>query len=269
MLHRLAGLAHTKMQSVFGRGSREDSIGLHRYVLLKNSIASSYAPPQHTPESEPAAHEYDEQDMFTFPLLDGDDASAPLGGASESEWLDSLLEELGDEDDEIEEDALSVDEPSPSTSPEASYTPFPSPASSAVSLVTPGTLFCAPSSQPIPVPYPIPYPPLVRTAYADEFDDLPVPDAIEDTSDDESDASATPSSAASSLASLIEAHRAATLHQRFRLPPPRIVVGSTDDPLCFPYDAPFDPLPPASIEEPHNIQQGGLYTAPRYAYQEC
>jgi hypothetical protein len=258
MLPRLSGLARSKMQSVFGRGSREDSTGLHRWVLLKNSIVQSTpslvdAPLPATVVVVVDEHEVEEheEDVFTFPLLDDD---APQGGASESEWLDSLLETLeDDEEDEIGDDGASL---APSVASEVVYTPYSSPASSSENLIAAAhPLYYVPPV--IAAPYPIPpYPPLLKTTagiYADELDDMPVPDAIEDTSDDESEAPATPSSAGSSLVSLVEHHRRTQRHAA-----PRIVVDSDDDAFLS-----FDPLPFA--EEPHNPP--GLYVP--YEYQEC
>jgi hypothetical protein len=251
-LPRLSGLARTKMQSVFGRGSREDSTGLHRWVLLKNSIVLStpeLAVPSVTVASAEEAAEAYEQDVFTFPLLDNDDV--PPGGTSESEWLDSLLETLDDNEDEDDNaglDASALEE-------EAVFTPYSSPTSSAENLVE-ASLFCAPPPAAVAataVSYPIPYPPLGNAPglYADELDDLPVPDAIEDTSDDESDAPATPSSTASSLLSLMEHHHH---HHHRQTQGPRIVLDGSN---------PFDPLPFA--EEPHNPPD--LFAA--YEYQQC
>jgi hypothetical protein len=44
-LPRLTHLARSKMTAVFGRGAKEDSRGLHRWVPLKNSLVASSEPP--------------------------------------------------------------------------------------------------------------------------------------------------------------------------------------------------------------------------------
>lgn len=89
-----------------------------------------------------------------------------LPDASEAEWLDSLLESLGDEEDMPLE--------------EEEYSPVVSPMSSSDDLTQ------------YSYPCPMPYPPLVRGDPHEAFEDDSVPDAIEDTSDDDG-SSETPS----------------------------------------------------------------------------
>jgi hypothetical protein len=273
---RLSALARAKMHAVFGgKGAKEDNTSLHRWVLLKNSLVAS----QHSisscsvsiSESCTSCTEVDEEvdsregeeDVFLFPLLDdAGEAPKPTGSSpSESAWLDSLLETLGDDSDE--------DDYSPCTPPA-------SPVSSSDDLVTASVASSfarndTPArSPPFGIPYPVPYPPLfsltsavepaspvpspvhVYAAYPPppyppvvvevhvsgsgvlvDPADLPVPDAIDDLSDDESDVTAplTPSSVPR-LPALVEAHRAT---------PPRIYVPPTVGYF-------FDPLPFAEQE---------------------
>jgi hypothetical protein len=108
----LFSLARSKLHlSVGGK----DSVSLHRWVLLKNSIihssSASCAVANDLPDASPtyplddgeedeADEVLEEVDSFMFP-----DAGKLVGGraadvnASEAEWLDSLLERLGDDDD--------------------------------------------------------------------------------------------------------------------------------------------------------------------------
>lgn len=263
----LAVLARSKMQSVFGGGIK-DASGLHRWVLLKNSLVCSQPTlPAQNNDAPPSVHspgqpddEDDEADSFMFPLLDdvvGQDAS-------ESEWLDSLLETLGDDEEDLEVEGaslLSVDDDDSN---------FLSPASSSEDLGSPSLSYTPP---PIRVPYPIPYPPVAFTFELgtppdsdpfstlfqdalpypffelDDTEDMLVPDAIEDTSDDESDAPLTPSSQSLTMAS-VPGLRSGRHARR----DPRIYI-DTDDP--FPFADMFDD------PEPHNP---GMHA---YEYQEC
>lgn len=149
------------------------SCSLHRWVLLKNSIRSTLSSPTSSTLVSPVSDisfeeetvdvgldESEETDSFLFPQK--------LPDASEAEWLDSLLESLGDEEDLPLEDE--------------EYSPVVSPMSSSDDLTQ------------YSYPYPVPYPPLVRSDHeALPFDeDESVPDAIEDTSDDESETPSLP-----------------------------------------------------------------------------
>lgn len=178
--------------------SSRDNCSLHRWVLLKNSIIRS------TPSSSvttldktdvnPVYYEDDEvcfeeeADSFMFP-----DASRlnTCGGAdavttSEAEWLDSLLETLGDEDEEADVNVaiLPVDD----DDEDQSYSPMISPMSSSDDLMNQQPAYYP---SPIAIPYPVPYPPFHPPESSpydhDDVEDLSVPDCIEDTSDDETD----------------------------------------------------------------------------------
>lgn len=265
----LSVLARSKMQSVFGSGVK-DSSSLHRWVLLKNSLVTSpsslpmksdEAPAAVLSAGEPYEDEDEESDSFMFPLIDGQDAS-------ESEWLDSLLETLGDDEDDLDAEGaslLTVDEDDSA---------FLSPTSSSEDL---GSHSLNHAPPPIRVPYPVPYPPVdfsfafgtppnsdpLPTLFLDalpypfpdldDAEDMPVPDAIEDTSDDESDAPLTPSSQCTTptlpAVSMPGFHAGVRARQD-----PRIYV-DPDDPFPF-ADTFADP-------EPHNQ---GIHA---FQYQEC
>lgn len=121
----------------------------------------------------------DEADSFMFPDV-GAFVSGPTVDVSndlEAQWLDSLLESLGDDEDYDETDSQSLDDE------EAVLSPFPSPMSSSDDL----TNFYPPPIYP-PVPYSF------HSAFPYDDHPLPyydieeeVPEAIEDTSDDESE----------------------------------------------------------------------------------
>lgn len=204
-------LARSKLSSPSGG---KDSCSLHRWVLLKNSIVRSIphpAPPALTTASATAdntvhCHDQDsmcledeDEDSFLFP-----DAaklvSAPQNDAtaSEAEWLDSLLESLDDDEDQ----------PPVSIEDEDCLTPISSPTSSSDDLSE--SFYYSPRPPyyyPYPIPYPPFHPPLIRPCgcaedddepcpspfdalpypYMQDFDDMSVPDAIEDDSDDESE----------------------------------------------------------------------------------
>jgi len=264
---------------------------LHRWVLLKNSIIRSLPltasttsidnPDVNSPDE--VDDEDDEADSFMFP--DGGklaDARAEDDNASEAEWLDSLLETLGDED----EDEFNVDsDPHVSVSladddEDLLLSPLISPMSSSDDLVGQAT-YCPP---PIAVPYPIiiPYPPCqppLACSYEhdshystlessppsyenalpyhdlDDVEDLSVPEAIEDTSDDESDVPNTPSVTNSgSTSSLVDPASIPLPAERSRRRPLRIYV-DMDDSYFYPFE--LDPLPFAD----------GLNSTP--FYQEC
>jgi hypothetical protein len=300
---RLTSLARAKMHSVFGgRGAKEDSTSLHRWVLLKNSLVASHPclPEQesdHEHEHDAAAcsvsiSEVDEevdsrdhvndQDVFTFPLLDDDGEAPSPTGSSESEWLDSLLETLGDDSDGEDEyvpptppasPCSSLDDlgassfyahvhgvAQPSTSAKDSARsapiaiPYPVPYPPLYSLDSEDAPTAVSMSSPMPVfmfdAYPPPpYPPILASGGIDPAD-LPVPDWIEDTSDDESDAPLTPSSISSgpTLPSLVAAHRLNNPGLQRMRPAPRIYIPATSTE----YDYFFDPLPfgGGSVAEP-------------------
>jgi len=251
-------------------------------VLLKNSIVRTPPSPGEVENPIPdvnSVYSYDDEgdgddeddgveeeiDSFMFP-----DASnlVDCGGTdvnvSEAEWLDSLLETLGEDGEDL--DAQIHVSVSPVEDDEDMQTsPLVSPMSSSDDLPN-QFAYCSP---PIAVPYPVPYPPfhppLIRPcelgpiidspivsslpAYddplpyydTDEIDDLSVPDAIEDTSDDESDVPSTPSLVCSSTLSFVDpASVPLPAERRRQRLQPHVYIGTTD-PYFYPFE--IDPLP--------------------------
>ncbi|KAJ7694200.1 hypothetical protein B0H17DRAFT_1159245 [Mycena rosella] len=254
----------------------KDSFSLHRWVLLKNSIVQSL--PLLTASSSSSSgnasaseEDYadDEGDSFMFPdagkLVEGPTTEV---NASEAAWLDSLLETLGEDDDDdfnpdpdVHASVVPVDDDEDLT-----QSPPISPMSSSDDLTTQ-------SYYPYLVPYPpsaprISYhfnPPLASSPpppYVDplpycDFDDLddfpPVPDAIEDTSDDESEAPPTPGQSLSSLSLDPASIPLPTEHSRLRHSTPHIYIDTEDDDEYF---YPFDPLPfPNDLHTPVTYQE--------------
>ncbi|RXW21113.1 hypothetical protein EST38_g4731 [Candolleomyces aberdarensis] len=279
----LFSLTHSKLQLSV---SSKDNCSLHRWVLLKNSIINSPTSSSSATFDLPDAHHsYSEDDdeesadevlgsvtdhTFMFPDAGNFVDSQPAGAqTSEAQWLDSLLETLGDDDDDyygsdsephihsMEDD----DDFSPSASPmsssddlppmQPSYfpsatvpysAPYPSYPSSLASSLPDSSI----SSLPPPYEDPLPY------CDSDDVDDLAVPDAIEDTSDDESDAPQTPSLGRStSPLSFVDAasiplppDRSSLRHACFRV--------LFDEDSCF---YPFDPLPFSDDLRSYNLYQ--------------
>lgn len=274
----LSTLARSKLHLSASR----DSCSLHRWVLLKNSIVRSspsnsataldktdvnhvYPPDEGDNEDEEVCCE-EEADSFMFP-----DASrlSTCGGAdvnaSEAEWLDSLLETLGDEDDDVDSDVHVSILPVEDDYYDQPYSPIVSPMSSSDDLVNQQPAYYP---TPIAVPYPIPYPPfhppLIRSfdidslrspldsgssSYddplpyydMDDVEDLAVPDAIEDTSDDESDVVSTPSLIRSSSNLSLVDPASIPLPVERRPRPHLHVYIDTDDSYFYPFEP--DPLP--------------------------
>ncbi|KAF7304667.1 hypothetical protein MKEN_01180800 [Mycena kentingensis (nom. inval.)] len=251
----LFAMARSKLSRAPSGDSR-DSFSLHRWVLLKNSIIQS--PPLSTSSSANTAAATplpdddgdDDGDSFMFPdagkLMQGISTES---AASEAAWLDSLLETLGEDDDEtdVNVSVVPVDDddedlpPSPSISPMSSsddlhcyypflvpyppYSPPPSPSLSTAPFTT------------LPYADPLPY------CDFDDLDDLPVPEAIEDTSDDESDAPPTPGQSLSSLNPT--SIPLPPEHSSLRISSPHIHIDDDED-----YFYHFDPLPFASHNHP-------------------
>ncbi|THH14711.1 hypothetical protein EW146_g5657 [Bondarzewia mesenterica] len=275
----LVSYARSKLHLAVGSGSK-DKCSLHRWVLLKNSITRSQ--PSIVPscnsnsmadvnlvyntdvgevevEDEDVCSE-EEHDSFMFPdagRLVHQSRSSDADG-SESQWLDSLLETLGEEDEDEYDSDVHPSLMHGDDEDEPPFTPSTSPMSSSDDLTIHPVYFDPPISMPYPIVYPpyhsqfIPalefgplnspldssYPPLnVALPYydADDVDDLPVPDAIEDESDDESDALSTPSNSRS-ISSFVEP---STPQSRQR-PLPQVYVDS-DDSYFYPFE--LDPLP--------------------------
>lgn len=291
-------LARSKLHlSVGGK----DSCSLHRWVLLKNSIirsnpltTSSAAaeeadvnhvyPPSHGDEYDEEVSTEEEADSFLFPDAGKFvDNRATNVNASEAEWLDSLLETLGDDDEE----ELSVSDVHVSLSPtdddeDLLPSPLLSPSSSSDDLVSPTAYYPSPIAVPYPVPYPPFHPPLIHSyGFDSSFDspitsmplshddplpyydlddmsDMSVPDAIEDTSDDESEVPTTPSLTRSTSSSLSSVDPASIPLPVGRSRSPHLhphVYIDTDDAYFYPFE--LDPLPSTDFHGSYN------------AYQEC
>jgi len=299
----LSSLARSKLHlSISGK----DNCSLHRWVLLKNSILHSPSQQHNTfattqlevnsafnndeGEDDDDAEEVlgfvGTDDAFMFPDA-GQLVSAPASSgakSSEAQWLDSLLETLGDDDDDedFHPDSDHQNSPLPVDEDEFPlYSPIVSPMSSDDFHHQPAYF-----SSSISVPYPVPYPPYqssllhaypfdstfpsivssvpipyeVPLPYHDEDDleDLQVPDAIEDTSDDESDAPTTPSlGRSSSSLSLVDAASIPLPPDRSRLRYSSPRVYNSDD--SYIYSLEIDPLP---------FPDGHLHTSYNH-YQEC
>jgi hypothetical protein len=263
-------------------------------VLLKNSLtranplAASPSATADRPDSHSTYHDErdveddddeEETDSFMFPdaeKLGTSKETYPSG--SEAEWLDSLLESLGDDDDEefnmdpdVTASTLPADDDDDSFSPLIS--PLTSPMSSSDDLVN-QSYYPPPIAVSYPVPYPPYHPPLIRSCehesmyppyvsrpssplppppspppyddplpyYDMDDEDLSVPDAIEDTSDDESDVLTTPSAThSSSMLSLVDPASVPLPAQRRRRRPHLHVYVDPEDTSFYPFE--LDPLP--------------------------
>ena len=262
--------------------SGKDSCSLHRWVLLKNSIVKSLSnstptpPLSHTPndsveddddDAEEVLDSVEVVDSFMFPDAGRlvSESTTEEAKASEAQWLDSLLETLGDDDD----DDFGVDsEHHISASPtDDDEFPLYSPMSSSGDLPNHSSYYSSSISVQYPVPYPPYHPPLTHAYHfdsafeplvssfsppsevplpyhdLDDLEDLPVPDAIEDTSDDESDAPTTPSLGRSSSSLTFVDPASVPLpaerNSQLRHSDPRVYI-DMDDPY-FRFE--IDPLP--------------------------
>ncbi|KAI0797799.1 hypothetical protein C8Q75DRAFT_887250 [Abortiporus biennis] len=270
----LFSLARNKLQSVVG-GNVKDSSSLHRWVLLKNSIVRSHPSPAASEHAatkaadetvyrpnEDEVHEEVEHDAFMFPDPDFLASKDCESGSCEDQWLDSVLEDLGDDEDDLVY-SVSV----PSHEDDEPLSPLYSPMSSSDDLVEHSNFYY---SSDISIPYPIPYPPLhpplipswfeVESSTdsflgsspplyhdplpyfeTDDLEDCPVPDAIEDTSDDESDAPSTPCTNSASSLSSIDPASIPLPRERTRLhSQPHVYIDSNDS-YFYPFE--LDPLP--------------------------
>lgn len=179
--------------------------------------------------------------------------------SDEAQWLDSLLETLGDEDDDEFSSDLDGE----------MLTSLPSPMSSSDDLSI--------EAYYLPPIYPPYHPPLVHHSYRfplyddplpypDDLaaDDMSMPEAIEDTSDDESDAPETPIGQ-SLLYAPIPSVGQQRIDSRSTSSDPIVYV---EDSQFYPFDA--DPLPFADARiSPH---QQSPHHEPPYStatYQEC
>ncbi|KZT11470.1 uncharacterized protein LAESUDRAFT_272150 [Laetiporus sulphureus 93-53] len=298
----LLAMARNKLLSTSVNGVK-DSSSLHRWVLLRNSLVQPHTPaPIATPEKADVPYVYrrvedegcdqEEEVAFMFPDPDALSRDAGVCG-SENDWLDSLLEDLGEDDDlDAEEGGLETSmSGAPPDEDDEPLSPLYSPMSSSDNLVDQSSFYVNPHA--IPIPYPIPYPPvrpsLVSAWYGldsspdslleassplyhdplpyydvDDTEDLPVPDAIEDTSDDESDAPATPfDHSTSSICPLdpasvpLPSERRRRSHSR----QPQVYV-DTDDSYFYPFG--LDPLP-SHVDNP--VHAARVYGPS--VYQQC
>ncbi|KAI0721565.1 hypothetical protein C8T65DRAFT_630390 [Cerioporus squamosus] len=284
----LFSMARSKLQTAVSGGVR-DSCSLHRWVLLKNSILRSHTvDPAPSPADADVQHVYRhddddeardevEEDAFMFPDPHAIGARSALVGDSEKQWLDSLLEDLGDDDEDADVGtSLSV---LPVDDDDEPLSPLCSPMSSSDDLVGHSSLFYQPP--PIAIPYPVPYPPLHPPLlpswlqldshdhdplpYYDADDDLPVPDAIEDTSDDESDALSTPYSQSMSSLSPTDPASVPLPAERRRLRGHPHVYVDTDADYFYPFE--LDPPLPFHDDAEHPLDSARVFRPP--IYQEC
>lgn len=309
--HSLFSMARNKLHSVVSGGVK-DSCSLHRWVLLKNSMSRSttiLAAPVEEPaeecpgtdvqhayrRDEDEAHDDLDFDAFMFPDPDAHCARSNGVGNCENQWLDDLLESLGDDDGDAEV-ASSVASVSilPVDDDDEPFSPPYSPMSSSDDLVTSAGYFYRPP--PIAIPYPVPYPPLhpplvptwlqldstggtvsstspplyhhgpALSHYdLEDLDELAVPDAIEDTSDDESDTVSTPCT--QSMSSLSPTGRAPVPlpAERRRLSPGPHVYVDMDDAFFYPFE--LEPPPFHDDARPHPRSDSARVIRP--LYQEC
>ncbi|TBU48012.1 hypothetical protein BD309DRAFT_885443 [Dichomitus squalens] len=284
-------MARSKLNTAVS-GVSKDSSSLHRWVLLKNSILRSHtvdpAPPtadadvQHVYRPDDEAHDEVEEDAFMFPDPHALGSRSAGGGDSEKQWLDSLLEDLGDDDDYADVDGPAASSSSlPVDEDDEQLSPLCSPSSSSDDLVGQhSSLFYQPP--PIAVPYPVPYPPLHSPLSPswlqldscdhdplpyfdvdDDVEDLCMPDAIEDTSDDESDALSTPYSRSMSSLSPTDPASVPLPAERTRLRGhPHVYVESDSD-----YFYPFELDPPLPFHDEDHSDSDRVFRSP--IYQEC
>ena len=293
----LSTLARSKLHlSVGGK----DSCSLRRWVLLKNLILRSsssspstsavtlqktdvnnvYSPHEGDTEDEEVCCE-EEADSFMFPDASKlNSCGGPDANASEADWLDSLLETLGDEDEDFNADSdVQVSILRADDDDDQPCSPLISPMSSSDDLVNQQPAYYpTPIAVPYPVPYPPFHPPLIQSFELDslhspldspyedplpyydmdDVEDLAVPDAIEDTSDDESDAVSTPSLIrSSSNLSLVDPASIPLPAERRRRPHLQIYI-DTDDSYLYPFE--LDPLP---------FRDDRLASYNHHVYQEC
>jgi hypothetical protein len=270
---------------------------LHRWVLLKNSIIQSSSsspstsavkndvndvllPDEGDNEDEEVCSE-EEADSFMFPDASKlNSCGGPDVNASEAEWLDSLLETLGDEDEDFNADSdVNVSNPRVDDDDDQPCSPPISPMSSSDDLINQQPAYYpTPLAVPYPVPYPPFHPPLIRSFeldsldspldpsyedplpyyYMDDVEDLAVPDAIEDTSDDESDVVSTPSLVRSSSNTSLVDPASIPLPAEPRRRPQLHVYIDTDDSYFYPFE--LDPLP---------FRDDRLTSYNHHVYQEC
>ncbi|PFH52440.1 hypothetical protein AMATHDRAFT_74232 [Amanita thiersii Skay4041] len=276
----LTTIARNKMHSSFGS---RDNCSLHRWVLLKNSISVSQSPTligatiNTLPDASSlcSAGGYDDaddrnesgdSDSFFFPDA-GQIVSSSQTCLSEAQWLDTLLKELGeDEDDDylVESDVASPPAPVEDDDEDAPLSPLVSPMASSDDLHNQPQYYSPPRQFPyprflhpllhpfdfdqgmqssissLPPPYddPLPY------HNIDDTQEYAVPDTIiEDISDDESDTPSTPSygrsSASLSLSDIPSIPSPTERSSRTR----QATLQVYDDKDVYFYPSESDPLP--------------------------
>ncbi|KAF8892566.1 hypothetical protein BD779DRAFT_1509678 [Infundibulicybe gibba] len=290
----LFSMARSKLHLSVGS---KDNCSLHRWVLLKNSIVRSLPLTSSAAAVDPSDADPNlaflpddgddyaddevgmEEDSFMFPdagkFVDSHTSDT---SASESEWLNSLLETLGDDDD----DEFGVDSDShvsvPVDDDDDQLSPMASPMSSSDDLPNQSSYFSLPLHV-YPVPYPPFHPPLIHSydldsSYLSPLSSLPppstdplpyfgeeepsMPDVIDDISDDESDTPPTLSLGGSSpsLSSVTTSLNSPTELSSLRHPSPRVYL-DTDDSFFRPFE--LDPLPFPVNHQHHSYNP----------YQEC
>ncbi|KAI0747920.1 hypothetical protein C8Q80DRAFT_1169092 [Daedaleopsis nitida] len=250
-------MARSKLHSAVSGGVK-DSCSLHRWVLLKNSILRSHTPEPAPSQAEPnVQHVYrcdaeesrddleEDEDAFMFPDPHALGPRSADVGDSETQWLDSLLEDLVDDDEDV--DAATSISVIPVDEDDEPLSPYCSPMSSSDDLLD--------SHDHDPLPY---------FDADDDVEDLPVPDAIEDTSDDESDALSTPYSQSMSSLSPTDPASVPLPPERRRLRGHPHVYVDTDDAYFYPFE--LDP------PLPFHDDQDSLHSARVFRpslYQEC
>jgi hypothetical protein len=234
-----------------------------------------------------------EADSFLFPDAGALVKDQPSTDGSEAQWLDSLLETLGDDEDEDGQ----ADESHDDDDEDSLLSPLGSPLASAHNLLSQPAYYPPPIELPYP---PAPYPPfepnpsLVRPYSSDvifdpilesgpfsldvlpyhdsdDVEDMSVPDAIEDVSDDESDSPLTPS-VQSPIALMVDpalvplpedGSNRRRQHGLLPPPPPRVYIDAPHSAFYHPFEFESeDPLPFAYLDD---------HIAPSYNpfYQEC
>jgi hypothetical protein len=268
----LSNLTRSKLQSsVAGK----DACSLHRWVLLKNSIVRSaptpeppavtfshHSDPPPSPSLDYLLDEPDDEEEYSYMFPDLENPAVEKND-SEAQWLNSLLETLGDDDDdfapESEVQGLPVVDDD-----DDHLSPLPSPMSSSDDLTAP---FYP------PMPYPPLYAPFQQAARqpyscharfepssdsppqdedglpyfdSDDVENLSVPDAIDDTSDDESETLTTPSLGQSSQDLYLIDPASVPLpadHSRLRYCDPYIVNAEDPDSEYNPFKFDRSPFP--------------------------
>lgn len=273
----LFSLARSKLQLSIGG---KEKCSLHRWVLLKNSMVNSIPSPSSpspsdSPLTNPLNDDLDEEvDSFMFP-----DAgkfvvtTAAEVRAVETSWLDSLLEQLGDDEEEDFAQESDTALPSPPPADEDDEHFFFSPSSSPLSSTDDLPDYFSPlsvvpysystltshsaSDRPLTATHSYSEPDLPFSFFHDlsESENLSVPGATEDNSDDESDVPSTPSICRSTTSlALIEAASLPLPMERSRM---RRMIADVhiDGEDSYFYSFEPDPLPFRDYRHHHHHHQ--------------